>query len=123
MTCVTYGNTVSIAAAAATALADRGISMEVIDLRTLKPWDEDTVLESVSRTGRLVVAHEAPLSGGPGAEIVATVCEKAPERLKVRPVRIGHPDLIWAPGKLEAHSMLQPVQLARVVQRMMQGGA
>lgn len=50
-----------------------GVSCELIDLRTILPWDEDTVLESVKKTGRLLVAHEAPVSSGFGAEIAATV--------------------------------------------------
>jgi len=55
---------------------DLGISCELIDLRTLYPWDTDTVLESVRKTGRLLVSHEAPISSGLGAEIAATVQER-----------------------------------------------
>lgn len=50
-----------------------GLSVELIDLRTILPWDQNTVIESVNKTGRLVIAHEAPLTGGMGAEIAATV--------------------------------------------------
>lgn len=50
-----------------------GLSVELIDLRTILPWDQETVIESVNKTGRLVIAHEAPLTGGMGAEIAATV--------------------------------------------------
>ncbi|NHI01278.1 alpha-ketoacid dehydrogenase subunit beta [Oceanimonas sp. MB9] len=58
-------------------LADNaGISCEVIDLQSLLPWDEDTVVESVLKTGRLLISHEAPLTGGFGAEIAATVQER-----------------------------------------------
>ena len=53
-----------------------GVSCEVIDLVTILPWDRDTVCESVSKTGRLVVAHEAPITGGFGAEVAATVQER-----------------------------------------------
>ncbi|AEY01050.1 transketolase central region [Oceanimonas sp. GK1] len=61
----------------AAALADKeGISCEVIDLQSLLPWDEDTVVASVLKTGRLLVSHEAPLTGGLGAEIAATVQER-----------------------------------------------
>ncbi|WMC09659.1 alpha-ketoacid dehydrogenase subunit beta [Oceanimonas pelagia] len=53
-----------------------GISCEVIDLQSLLPWDEDTVVESVLKTGRLLISHEAPLTGGVGAEIAATVQQR-----------------------------------------------
>lgn len=65
-----------IEAAAAKAEADHGISCEIIDLRTLLPWDQETVCESVTRTGRLLVSHEAPITSGFGAEIVSTVQSK-----------------------------------------------
>ena len=53
-----------------------GISCEVIDLRTILPWDADTVMKSVLKTGRLVVSHEAPLTGGFASEIAATIQER-----------------------------------------------
>ncbi len=112
VTVVTYGNAVGISAAAAETLEQDGISIEVIDLRTLKPWDEETVIESVKKTGRLVVVHEAPISGGLGGEIIATVMEKAGFWLETPPVRVGHADIPWAPAKLEPYSMIEP---ARVV--------
>ena len=59
------------------ALADHGISCELIDLRTILPWDADCVLESVAKTGKLVVSHEAPITCGFGAEVVATVQEQS----------------------------------------------
>lgn len=59
------------------ARAQAGISAEVIDLRTVMPWDVDTVVQSVQRTGRCVVSHEAPLTGGFGAEVAATITERA----------------------------------------------
>ena len=77
VTVVSYGNGAGISETAAGLLADENISVEVIDLRTLKPWDEDCVLKSVEKTGRLVVVHEAAKSAGFGAEIIATVMEKA----------------------------------------------
>lgn len=83
VTVVTFGPPTHEAMAAASQLAaaesgaDRPVSVEVIDLRTLYPWDTETVLDSVAKTGRLVVAHEDHLSGGIGAEIVATVTEQA----------------------------------------------
>jgi len=76
ITIVGWGNQVNVANKAAEAAATLGISVEVIDLRTLLPWDEQTVMESVCRTGRLIVTHEAPRTGGFAGEISATVTEE-----------------------------------------------
>ena len=120
VTVVAYGNAVGIADAAAETLEQEGVSAEVIDLRTLKPWDEKTVIESVGKTGRLVVVHEAPVTGGLGAEIVATVIEKAGDRLFVPPIRVGHADIVWAPAKMEPYSMIEPARVVRAVQSVME---
>ena len=120
VTVVAYGNAVGIAAEAAETLAQEGVSAEVIDLRTLKPWDEDTVIESVGRTGRLVVVHEAPVSFGLGAEIIATVMEKAGDRLYSPPARVGHADIVWAPAKMEPYSMIEPARVANAVRQVME---
>ncbi len=67
--------------------------VEVVDLRTLVPWDRETVLASVRKTGRLVVLHEASRTGGFGAEVAAEVAEAAFADLDAPPVRIGGADL------------------------------
>ncbi|GAB4249735.1 MAG: alpha-ketoacid dehydrogenase subunit beta [Acidobacteriota bacterium] len=78
VTLIAYGAMVHTAIDAADRLADdEGVRCEVIDLRTLLPWDVDTVLESVRKTGRVVVIHEAPRTCGYGAELAATIAEKA----------------------------------------------
>lgn len=77
------------ATAAAAALAERGISVELIDPRTLVPFDIATVLRSVFKTGRLIVVEEAPLAQGFGGEIVAQVVERAFDALSAAPQRIG----------------------------------
>jgi pyruvate dehydrogenase E1 component beta subunit len=79
--------------AAAEALGDAGISAEVLDLRSLKPFDEAAVLASVRKTGRAVVVHEASRTCGVGAEIAATIAEKAFDALKGRVVRVAGPDV------------------------------
>jgi len=76
VTLVTYGGLVQLAADAALAADDEGISVEVIDLRSLSPLDLDTVAASVRKTGRLVVTHEAALSRGLGAELSASLAER-----------------------------------------------
>ena len=76
VTLVTYGATVQRALTAANAVAENGISVEVIDLRTLSPWDRDTVFESVKKTSRVVVGYEDSLSWGFGAEIAASIADE-----------------------------------------------
>ena len=76
VTVVTYGATVQRALVAAKQIEDeRGLSVEVIDLRTLSPWDQETVYASVKKTGRVIVAYEDSLSWGYGAEIAARVAD------------------------------------------------
>ena len=75
VTIVTYGATVQRAFAAANQLAETGLSAEVIDLRTLSPWDQDTVLDSVKKTNRAIVLYEDSLSWGYGAEIAARIAD------------------------------------------------
>ncbi|HET6724575.1 MAG TPA: alpha-ketoacid dehydrogenase subunit beta [Gammaproteobacteria bacterium] len=77
VTMVTWGAMVHETLKAAEAMAKEGVSCEVIDLATISPIDYETILESVEKTGRLVVVHEAPRSCGVGAEIAAEVAEKA----------------------------------------------
>ena len=87
VTLVTWSKTVQIALEAAQAAEKQGIAVDLLDLRTLWPWDREAVLESAARTRRLVVAHEAVRSGGFGAEIAAEVAET----LGVRVKRLGGP--------------------------------
>ena len=119
-TIVTYGNAVGISESAASLLEAEGISVEIIDLRTLKPWDEEAVIGSVQRTGRLVIVHEAAKSAGFGAEIVATVTEKAGDFLETPPVRVTHADMPWAVAKLEPHSMISPERVANAVRAVLE---
>ena len=86
---ITYGRTVLDAVAVADELAKEGISVEVVDLRTIAPYDEETVLASVRKTGRAITLHEAVRPFGTGAEIAATIQEKAWDSLKGPVQRIG----------------------------------
>ncbi len=88
-TIITYGRTVLDALEIAGQLADEGISVEVIDLRTIAPYDEKTVIASVRKTGRAVVLHEAVKAYGTGAEIAARLSEKLFGELKAPVQRIG----------------------------------
>jgi pyruvate/2-oxoglutarate/acetoin dehydrogenase E1 component len=77
---------------AAETLDKQGIDVEVIDLRSLKPLDEELILSSVEKTGRLVIADGGWKTGGIGAEILARITEKAFEKIKAPPVRVSLPD-------------------------------
>jgi 2-oxoisovalerate dehydrogenase E1 component beta subunit len=92
ITIITYAAMVHVALEAARVLGDRGVEVEVVDLRTLVPLDEETLLASVAKTGRALVLHEAPRTGGFGGEIAATIAEKAFEYLEAPIVRVTAPD-------------------------------
>lgn len=90
VTIVSWSDAANVAEAAAHDLADKGISAEVIDLVSLWPWDKQAVLDSVARTRRLIVTHEAVQVAGFGAEVVATIAEHGVP-LKAKPLRLGAP--------------------------------
>jgi 2-oxoisovalerate dehydrogenase E1 component beta subunit len=92
LTIVTYGAMLWTALEAAPALEVDGISPEILDLRTLMPWDEDAVLTSVKKTGKCLILHEDTRTAGLGAEISATVTEKAFEWLDGPILRVTAPD-------------------------------
>lgn len=89
---ITYGAMVYKALDAAEELAQEGIDVEVLDLRSLLPLDEEAILETAKKTSKIVVLHEATLTGGPGGEIVARIAERAFEYLDGPIVRIAPPD-------------------------------
>ncbi len=91
VTIVSYSMMMHHAAKAADRLAAEGVSVELIDLRTISPWDKEAVLRSVAKTGRLCVAQEAVKQGGFAAEVVATVCEEGLEYLDAPIARVGAP--------------------------------
>lgn len=105
VTLVTYGPLVQTALAAASAAADDGVSVEVIDLRSLAPIDFKRIEASVWKTGRLVITHEASRSGGLGAEIATTITERCFSHLETAPVRITGFDIPYPPSKLESHHL------------------
>ncbi|HKL09820.1 MAG TPA: transketolase C-terminal domain-containing protein, partial [Clostridia bacterium] len=89
VTIVSYSIMMGLAHKAAEKLEAEGISVEVIDLRTLAPFDKDTVIESVKKTHRLLIAHEAVKVGGLGSEVAAVVAEEALDYLDAPIVRVG----------------------------------
>lgn len=92
-TIVAYSRMVRIALAAADKLAEEGVNAEVIDLRSLRPWDAETVLESVRRTGRVAIVEEAWRTGGFGAEIASTIQDQAFDYLDAPIVRVAGLDV------------------------------
>ena len=101
LTVVAYGPMVKVALDAATAAEEDGRQLEVIDLRSLSPLDSDTVLDSVRRTGRLVVVHEAPVTLGLGSELAARITEQAFYSLEAPVLRVGGFDTPYPPSRLE----------------------
>ena len=89
VTVVTWGAMVSTSLDAAKLAEEKNVSVEIVDLRTIYPWDVDAVLESVRKTGRLVCVQEAPRTGGFGSEITATVAEKAIDHLEAPVGRVA----------------------------------
>ncbi|HEX7449850.1 MAG TPA: thiamine pyrophosphate-dependent enzyme, partial [Pirellulales bacterium] len=90
LTLVTWGNTIDQCQRAANALAAAGIATDLLDLRSLSPWDEQAVIASAERTGQLIIVHEDNHTCGFGAEVAATVAEKAAVYVKIR--RVTRPD-------------------------------
>eukprot|EP00798_Chlamydomonas_sp_ICE-L_P030634 gene30634-35647_t len=89
VTLVGWGQQVLVLEQAAQQVREQdGISCEVIDLRTLIPWDVSAVVDSVNKTGRLIVSHEAPVTSGFGAEVVATISRNCFLRLEAPPTRV-----------------------------------
>lgn len=105
VTVLTYGGLVPTALDAAAAGEDDGMSLEVIDLRSLSPIDYATIDASVMRTGRLVVVHEASREAGPAAEVITTVVEHCFEYLQAAPRRVTGHDIPYPPAKLEGHHL------------------
>ena len=90
LTLVTWGGTVPLLNRVAGLLATAGVEADLLDLRTVSPWDADAVVESVERTGRLLVVHEDNLTCGFGAEVLATVMERTARPVRAR--RVARPD-------------------------------
>jgi 2-oxoisovalerate dehydrogenase E1 component beta subunit len=105
VTLISWGAMVKETSAAAEELALEGIDAEVIDLATLKPYDEDTVLSSVGKTGRCVIVHEAARTGGFGAEIAALIAERGLLSLLAPVVRVTGYDTIVPLPRLEQEYM------------------
>ena len=121
MTLVTYGLMTRYSLEAAEEVqGDGGVSVEVIDLRTVSPWDKERVLESVRKTGKALIVYEDNISGGFGAEVAATIAEDAFEFLDGPVTRVASPDVPLAPysGILEEHILPNPEKIAAGIRKL-----
>jgi pyruvate dehydrogenase E1 component beta subunit len=121
VTLVTWGAMVVESLAAAAELEKDGISVEVIDLATVSPIDEQTVLESVEKTGRCVIVQEAPITGGVGSEVAALVAEKALYALEAPIVRVAGWDTPMPLFKLEHDYMPSTARVVAGIRKAMEG--
>jgi pyruvate dehydrogenase E1 component beta subunit len=113
VTVVAYGAAVALAKQSAEQLSSAAISVEVIDLQTIQPWDEAAVLASLTKTGHLVVVHEAVEAFGVGAEIAARMADVGFAHLKGPIVRLGAP-FMPVPFSAELEAQYRP-SVARLV--------
>jgi len=114
-----YGAMLHVAMEAAELAAKNNVQVEVVDLRTLIPLDIDAVLDSVKKTGRVIILHEAPKTGGFGAEIAALIAEKGIEYLKGPIIRVTGYDTPF-PYTLEEHYMPNAQKVLSAVNKIMQ---
>jgi len=119
ITVITWGAMVREVLRAAEMADGEGIQAEVIDLRTISPMDENAFLESVRKTGRAVVVHEAPPTCGVGAEIIARINEKALLSLQAPVVRVTGFDIIVPLMKLENHYLPSPERILAGIRKVM----
>ncbi len=119
VTLVSYGPLVATARDAAIAASDEGVSVEVIDLRSISPIDFATVEESVRKTGRLVITHEAQQFGGIGAEIAASITQRCFYHLEAAPERVTGFDVPYPVAKLEDHFLPDLDRMLDAVDRVM----
>src|SRR5919198_853049 len=116
-TIVSYGAMVTRSLQSATRLSEEGVQSQVLDLRSLVPLDIETIGESVRRTGRAVVVHEAPLTLGMGAEIAARIMEEAFDHLEAPVIRVAGHDTPYPPATLEEHYLPTVDRIAAAVRR------
>ena len=120
ITLVTWGAMVQETLDAAETLSGQGVEAEVIDVATLRPLDMATILTSVEHTGRCVIIHEAPLSGGFGAEIAARLADRGLVSLTAPVKRVAGFDTIFPLSRLEKHYMPSRDRVVKAVQKTLE---
>jgi pyruvate dehydrogenase E1 component beta subunit len=118
VTLISYGGTVGTALETAAAATEEGWDIEVVDLRSLSPFDDVTVSASVRRTGRAVIVHEASGFGGYGAEIAARLTEQCFHYLQAPILRVTGFDIPYPPPKLEQHHLPSVDRILDAVARL-----
>ena len=121
VTLVTYGGMVPVSLRASEMVAADGVDVEVIDLRTIYPWDVGTVTDSVRRTGRFLFVQEPQRTGGVGAEVVAEVAERCGYDLIAPPRRFTATDAPWPQFAVERNALLTDVMVASELRGLMEG--
>ena len=121
ITLVTYGGMVPVSLRGAEAVAAEGIDVEVIDLRTIYPWDIETVSASVGRTGKLLFVQEPQRTGGVGAEVVAEIAERNGYDLMAPPRRLAATDAPWPQFAIEPHALITDVMVASELRALASG--
>lgn len=116
VTIVTWGAMVRDVQQASKIVKAKGINPEIIDLRTISPIDRETIVESVKKTGRIIVVHEAPKTLGVGAEIMAIVNEKAFLHLEAPPTRVTGFDTTFPLPRGEKHYIPSPERIAKSIE-------
>jgi pyruvate dehydrogenase E1 component beta subunit len=117
VTIIAWSAAVQLAERAADELAQRGVSARVVDVRTLTPFDVDGVVENVIATGRCVIVHEAPLTGGFGAEVAATIQEEAFYHLEAPILRVSAPDVPYPVPGIEQFYLPNVTRVVNAVMR------
>lgn len=116
VTIITWGAMVRDVQKASQMVKEKGIHPEIIDLRTISPMDRETFVESVKKTGRAIVVHEAPKSFGPGAEVISVINEKAFLYLEAPPTRVTGFDTTFPLPRGEKHYIPSPERIAKTIE-------
>jgi pyruvate/2-oxoglutarate/acetoin dehydrogenase E1 component len=116
LTVVTYGTMVPVVK---DVITKKKVSADVIDLRTINPIDEETIINSAKKTGRVVIVHEAPLSFGVGAEIAARVAEKAIFELSAPVIRVASPSFPYPFPAYENYYIPNEVKISKAIDEVM----
>ncbi len=117
LTIVTYGTMVSVVKEV---VEKKGVSAEIIDIRTINPLDEQTIIESAKKTGKVVIVHEAELSFGVGAEIAARIAEKAIFELSAPIIRVGSHSFPYPFPGYEQYYVPNAIKISKAIDKVLQ---
>jgi pyruvate dehydrogenase E1 component beta subunit len=121
VTLAVWGSMLPLGVQAAALMSNEGVEVEIVDLRSLSPWDAATVVESVRRTRRLVIAHETWVTGSFGAEVAATIAETPDLELQTPVKRVGAAPVPIPSGPLRARALPTSAQIAAAIRASVEG--